>query len=100
MESDGRGHVLTKISCSLSTPPSYQHKPMVPVWVDGALKRALSIDANARYSSMSEFIADLKHPNPLYLRMDQKPLMERHPERFWQCVSACLLVVILVLLLR
>ncbi|MFC5049318.1 protein kinase [Rubritalea spongiae] len=81
--------------------PAYKYQPMVPVWIDGALKRALSINANSRYTSMSEFVSDLKEPNPLYVESRHMPLMERNPEKFWQAISTVLFIaLILVLLLK
>ncbi|WP_018969426.1 bifunctional protein-serine/threonine kinase/phosphatase [Rubritalea marina] len=72
--------------------PAHKHKPMVPVWIDGALKRALRVDTDGRYSSMSEFVSDLQKPNPLYIESRHMPLMARNPERFWQVVSLLLLI--------
>ena len=79
--------------------PAFRHKPMVPVWIDGAIKRALKVDAESRYPSMSEFVSDLKQPNPLYVESRHLPLMERNPERFWQVVSLLLFIALLIALL-
>ena len=79
--------------------PAYKHKPMVPVWVDGALRKALSVHSEFRYTSMSEFVADLKEPNPLYIESKHMPLMERDPLRFWKIVSGILFVIVLLQLL-
>ncbi|MGJ8673335.1 protein kinase domain-containing protein [Rubritalea sp.] len=79
--------------------PAYKYKPMVPVWVDGALKRALSVHAESRYSSMSELVRDLKDPNPLYVESRHLPLMERNPERFWKITSSALFVLLVLVLL-
>lgn len=58
--------------------------PMVPVWMDGALKKALSITPDLRYEAFSEFIYDLEHPNPDFLEKSYVPLAQRNPLRFWQ----------------
>ena len=59
--------------------------------MDGALRRALQINGELRYESLSEFINDLRHPNPVYLKADQRPLLERDPVRVWQGVAVVLL---------
>lgn len=72
--------------------PSYHHNPMIPVWLDGAIRQAVQIHAQHRYAYLSEFIHDLKNPNPRHLSAKHKPpLLERYPERFWQGMSVCLL---------
>lgn len=78
--------------------PAYRHNPLVPLWLDGALRKALQIPAERRYDSLSEFLQDLKRPNPAFLQADQRPLLERDPLRFWQLLCAVLLVGNLVLL--
>lgn len=77
---------------NLAYVPAYRHNPLVPLWMDGALRRALQISAELRYPSLSEFVHDLKHPNPQYLTADQRPLLERDPVRVWQLLSALLLL--------
>ena len=58
---------------------------MVPTWIDGALRRALSVNPDDRYPAISEFITDLKTPNPAFVRTARElPLIERNPLRFWQ----------------
>lgn len=68
--------------------PSYHHNPMIPVWLDGALKTAVQPRPNRRYRTLSEFVYDLRHPNPVFARSTPRPLIERDPVRFWQGVAA------------
>lgn len=77
---------------------SFHHNPMVPGWIDGALKKATSMLPQLRYDDLSEFIYDLNHPNPMYLRSNDIPLLQRNPLRFWQVLSVALLLTNLVLL--
>lgn len=77
--------------------PAYRRNPLVPLWMDGALRKAMQINADLRYESLSEFLQDLKRPNPAFLQADQRPLIERNPLRFWQALSAILLLGNLVL---
>lgn len=71
--------------------PAYRRNPLVPLWMDGALRKAMQINAELRYDSLSEFLHDLKRPNPAFLQADQRPLLERDPLRFWQILSGVLL---------
>ena len=64
-----------------------EHNPLVPHWMDRALEKALQIKPNARYTSLSEFYQDLKHPNPKWSSRESA-LIDRNPLRFWQIVAA------------
>ncbi|MCP8899497.1 protein kinase domain-containing protein [Gilvimarinus xylanilyticus] len=61
-----------------------QFNPLVPVWMDRALEKALSIQPGQRYEVLSEWLQDLKRPNPNWLTNRHKPIMERHPEKVWK----------------
>ncbi len=79
--------------------PSFHHNPMIPMWIDGALKKATSITPGLRYEELSEFLYDLNTPNPIFMRTeDSIPLLQRNPLRFWQGLSAILIIINLVLL--
>jgi serine/threonine protein kinase len=68
----------------------------IPVWIDGALKRAVHPEPYKRYEELSEFAFDLRRPNPNYLNMP--PLIERNPLLFWQSLCFLLGCTILALL--
>ena len=70
----------------------------IPAWIDGALRKAVQPDPDRRYESLSEFIFDLRHPNPKYLDASATPLIERNPTLFWKCTTAILVCIILALL--
>ncbi|MBT3134262.1 protein kinase [Alteromonas sp. ALT199] len=53
-------------------------KRAIPTWIDSALKRALHVNPDKRYSSLSEFIYSLRYPNPSQ-QMAYEPLVKRHP---------------------
>jgi hypothetical protein len=55
-------------------------------------------DPHKRYESLSEFIFDLRHPNPKYLNSSTVPLIERDPLLFWKCTTAALALNIVFLL--
>ncbi|MEQ1738859.1 MAG: bifunctional protein-serine/threonine kinase/phosphatase [Methyloglobulus sp.] len=79
--------------------PSFHHNPMVPIWIDGALKKATTISPHTRYDELTEFLYDLNSPNPSFMRPeDSIPLLQRNPLRFWQGLSAILIIINLILL--
>ncbi|WP_035694847.1 MULTISPECIES: bifunctional protein-serine/threonine kinase/phosphatase [Bradyrhizobium] len=74
----------------------------VPAWIDGALRRALHPDPYKRHEDLSEFVFELRTPNPAYLDTRMTPLLERNPLMFWKLTTAALAcaVVVLVALLH
>lgn len=64
-----------------------QHNPLVPYWLDKALEKALSISPDARYEALSEWLQDLKHPNPQWVSRRAQPLMESHPDKVWKILA-------------
>ena len=79
--------------------PAAQLNPLVPSWVDGALKKALSINPEMRYEVLSEFVADLKKPNAQFLEHGHVPLIQQDPLRFWKCLATLLAATVVVLLI-
>ncbi len=72
----------------------------IPVWIDGALRRAVHPDPEQRYEELSEFMFDLRNPNNAYSVDGSKPLLERDPLLFWKALSAVLAMMVLALLVR
>ena len=72
----------------------------VPDWIDGALKKAVHPDPYKRYDSLSEFIADLRTPNPKYSSETHVPLVERNPLIMWQSISLVLAMAIIYLIAK
>lgn len=70
----------------------------IPVWVDGALRKAVHPDPHKRYDSLSEYIFDLRHPNANYIATSATPLIERNPLLFWKCLTVALACAVVVLL--
>jgi serine/threonine protein phosphatase PrpC len=64
-----------------------RRNPHVPLWVDAALKKALSFSKEQRYESLSEFLADLKKPNPTLSPVNARPWLERDPAGFWRAAA-------------
>jgi serine/threonine protein phosphatase PrpC len=70
----------------------------IPVWVDGTLERAVHPSSLKRYDSLSEFLFDLRKPNPAYVRSSASPLIERNPLLFWKSTTIVLALAVIVLL--
>ncbi len=69
--------------------PVLDDKREIPAWLDAVLRKAVDVDPYARYEEVSEFLHDLRHPNPA-LAGRARPLIERHPVLFWKLLSAAL----------
>ncbi|TWT52368.1 bifunctional protein-serine/threonine kinase/phosphatase [Allorhodopirellula solitaria] len=61
----------------------------IPVWVDGALAKAVHLNANLRYEEPAEFVYDLCHPRKEFVK-EGKPLLLRDPATYWKRVSLVL----------
>lgn len=72
--------------------PAYRVNPLVPMWLDMAIQRALSIDPEARYHALSEFATDIKKPNPDY--DGRRPILSGGGDRvfLWKALAVALLV--------
>ena len=68
-----------------------QHNPMIPLWLDGALEKAVKTDQRLRYDTFSEFIYDLTHPNAAFMK-HSAPLLESNPTLLWKTASGILLL--------
>ena len=80
--------------------PATQFNPLVPSWLDKALEKSVQLKYESRYSSLSEFLADLKRPNPSWVTPRYVPWAERNPTRFWQlCALISWFVTVLTLLI-
>lgn len=69
----------------------------IPVWVDGAIRRAVHVNPGCRYGEISEFLFDLRHPNRAFLTNRLPPLIERNPLVFWKTLSLVLVVLVFIL---
>ncbi|MDE2378206.1 serine/threonine-protein kinase, partial [Bradyrhizobium sp.] len=81
--------------------PAEDDERNIPAWVDGALRKALHPDPSKRHEDLSEFVFDLRNPNPAYLGTRATPLIERNPVLFWKLTTvalACAVVALLALL--
>ena len=74
--------------------------PELPLWIDGALQKAIHPDPGKRYAELSEVMFDLRHPNKNFIEKAPQPLLQRNPLLFWQVLTAVLAVAVLFLLHR
>jgi len=79
--------------------PSYQLNSLVPVWLDGAIQRALSIDPHNRYEALTEFAADIKKPNPAYEGKRRALSHKKNPVFLWKALVVVLVLTNLITLL-
>ena len=82
--------------------PLSRHRPDLPAWLDAVLAKATAVKASERFGDVIEFAMELENGaaagrSPFVAR---KPLYQRNPVRFWQGVSALLLLVLLIVLAR
>jgi len=76
-----------------------RHNPMVPLWFDAALKKALSPTPSNRQETMSEFLANLKNPEYSLLDKSDLPFIEKNPILFWKLTSLVLFLLLLISLI-
>ncbi len=73
--------------------PATRHRRDLPLWMEGALRKALQPDPRDRYEAFSEFLQDLCVPNArLQAREQHRPLIARHPLLVWQLIAGLLLL--------
>lgn len=80
--------------------PARQRLPELPVWIDGALGKAVHKNAQRRYGELSEFVHDLANPNEAFLGVDSEPLLVRDPQAFWRGLTAISLIINGLLLIK
>jgi len=68
-----------------------------PDWLDAALQKMVHPDPFKRYSSLSEFVADIRHPNKGFGTGKATPLAQRDPVKFWQVIATILALAVVVL---
>ena len=83
---------------SLTYIPASGINPLVPAWLDKAIEKSVSLSPLRRYEALSEWLTDLRRPNPEWLSLREQPLIERDPLRFWKSCAAVGWALSLVLL--
>lgn len=81
--------------------PSYEHREIIPIWFDEALRKGCRNDPEQRYETLDAFIYDLQHPNPDFIRQAQAPSGVADTVFFWKALSffwLSMLIAVLILL--
>ncbi len=79
--------------------PSYEHNPLIPVWLDGAIRKACSVDPQNRYEALSEFEHDLTHPNDKFLLTEPLAKVANRSLTAWKLTAVALLALVVMLLI-
>jgi serine/threonine protein phosphatase PrpC len=74
--------------------------PMVPEWIDLALKKALNIEPSLRQGDTCELLHQLTTARVNHTAKDFIPIIARNPVRFWQVISIVLFLCLLVCLIN
>ena len=75
-----------------------RYNPIVPEWFDAALKKGTEFELDSRYRTIDDFMQDLLHPNPEFLRDD--PIVEKNASTlvFWKLMSGFWFITFLLLI--
>jgi len=68
--------------------PCFDINPLVPIWIDCAIKKGLRFKADRRHEDVLELLHELQNPNPKYKSNHNAVLMDKNPVLFWQLFSA------------
>ena len=88
----------TKKLSKLSYKSILTYNPNIPIWIDGAIRKACHLDVDSRYEALSEFLYDLEHPNSNFLQVKEQDKIKK-PQRRYQLYIALLSALNFILLL-
>lgn len=74
------------------------YNPEIPIWVDRAIEKAVSINPQTRFDQLSEFTYALSNPDSTLINKDYVPLIQRSPVKVWQGISLILVLANIILL--
>ena len=82
-------------------PPLAKARPEIPSWLDEAVRTAIQPERHNRFGDVVELLRVLEAGGPMHVVSRRAvPLIERHPLRFWQIISALLAVALAAALLH
>ena len=67
--------------------PADRYNPIIPIWFDRALEKAMMIDPQQRYDTIDHFMQDLTEPNPAFLVSREAAQKSPNALIFWQLMS-------------
>ncbi|MDP6968091.1 MAG: bifunctional protein-serine/threonine kinase/phosphatase [Gammaproteobacteria bacterium] len=77
--------------------PADRYNPIVPIWFDRALRKALNPELSQRYQDLATFMQDLTHPNPDFV-YDRTTQQQSNKVIFWQVISLVWFIVTVFLI--
>ncbi len=77
-----------------------RYNPEIPIWVDKAIEKSVSINPENRFSILSEFTYALNKPDSSLINNDFVPLIKRNPIRTWQTISFLLVIINIALIYK
>ncbi len=72
--------------------------PRIPVWLDRALEKGVEFDLQHRYTTVAEFMKDIRQPNPSFLRDEVKQSTKNSSLLFWQLLSGFWFITLLLVI--
>ena len=94
----GRGFTNAKDVDRFKYLPARRFRGDIPAWVDPTLARAVQKNPEHRTGVLSEFVEDLRKPNPNLVAKGFIPLMERDRVTIWRVIAIMLAILNVVLL--
>ncbi|WP_190600106.1 bifunctional protein-serine/threonine kinase/phosphatase [Candidatus Vesicomyidisocius sp. SY067_SCS001] len=91
-------HLNVKILSKLTYESVLVYNTNLPIWIDGAIRKACYLDYMKRYEVLSDFLYDLEHPNSIFLLPKKNKRSKSRPIKY-RLLSVLLLVLNLILLL-
>lgn len=72
--------------------------PAIPVWLDRALKKGTDFDLQQRYTTVADFMRDIRQPNPNFLKEEVKQNTKNSSLLFWQLLSGFWFITLLLVI--
>ena len=94
----GRGFTNAKDVDRSKYIPARRFRGDIPAWVDPTLAQAVQKNPEHRTGVLSEFVEDLRKPNPNLVAKGFIPLMERDRVTIWRVIAIMLAILNVVLL--
>jgi serine/threonine protein phosphatase PrpC len=92
----GEAEAFSRPKFGRIAPPS-QHRSELPGWLDAMLMRSVAIDPAERFGDMIELLRTLEGGAAVpRTQLRAVPLIERNPERFWQCIAVLLTITLVI----
>ncbi|MDG2395949.1 bifunctional protein-serine/threonine kinase/phosphatase [Candidatus Thioglobus sp.] len=92
-------NINTKKLSKLTYDSAIGYNPNLPLWIDGAIRKACHLDKNLRYEVLSEFLYDLEHPNSNFLKIAKSIEPSSHLNRYRLYIALLFIINFILLLL-